>query len=59
MSQVETKIVIISIVAPAYPAGFTVTTTERIKHWNTNVPDYDTLDIYYQFIITQPFSVRV
>lgn len=58
MSQVEAKIVIISIVAPAYP-GFIVTTTERIKHWNTNVPDYDTLDIYYQFIITQPFSVRV
>ena len=59
MSQVEAKIVIFSIVAPAYPAGFTVTTTERIKHWNTNVPDYDTLDIYYPFIITQPFSVRV
>lgn len=59
MSQVEAKIVIISIVAPAYPAGFIVTTTERIKHWNTNVPDYDTLDIYYQFIITQPFTVRV
>lgn len=54
MSQVEAKIVIISIVA-----GFTVITTERIKHWNTNVPDYDILDIYYQFIITQPFSVRV